>query len=117
VQLAPFLEIRTEPAESTWAELREAQLLTAQNVPNTAMAVITDVGDEKDIRPKQKQPVGARLALAARALACGERILYAGPTYVGMKIDKDRIVLRFKNVGAGLVAKDGPHRPKSKATP
>jgi sialate O-acetylesterase len=74
VQLAPFRAIVTEPVESDWAELREAQLLTSLRVPNTAQAVITDVGDPKDIHPKQKEPVGARLALAARSLAYREKI-------------------------------------------
>ena len=65
VQLAPFMAIKPEPGESGWAELREAQLLATQTLPNVGMAVITDVGDEKDIHPKKKEPVGARLALAA----------------------------------------------------
>ena len=69
VQLAPFMSINPEPTDSEWAELRDAQFHTMQTVPNTAMAVITDVGDEKDIHPKRKQQVGERLALAARALA------------------------------------------------
>jgi sialate O-acetylesterase len=55
-------------------ELRDAQLLTWQHVKNTAMAETTDCGDAADIHPANKQPVGARLALAARALAYGERI-------------------------------------------
>src|SRR6185437_12845982 len=59
VQLAPFGTPPREPRDSGWAELREAQWLTSQTVPRTAMAVITDVGDPKDIHPKRKQPVGA----------------------------------------------------------
>ena len=57
VQLAPWKKIVQEPQESTWAELREAQLLTSLHVPHTGMAVITDVGDEKDIHPRRKEPV------------------------------------------------------------
>lgn len=109
VQLAPFRKIQAEPMESDWAELREAQLLTAQRVPKTGMAVITDVGDEKDIHPKQKEPVGARLALAARAITYGEKIVHSGPVYDGtMKVEGNRAVLGFKHVGGGLVAKGGP---------
>jgi sialate O-acetylesterase len=108
VQLAPFTAIVREPVESDWAELREAQLLATQALPNVAMAVITDVGDEKDIHPKQKAPVGARLALAARAVAYGEPVEFSGPVYYQQKIDGNRIVLEFKHVGGGLVAKDGP---------
>jgi sialate O-acetylesterase len=107
VQLAPFMKIETKPQESAWAELREAQLLTAIKVPNCGLAVITDVGDEKDIHPKWKEPVGSRLAIAARALANGEKIVYSGPVYRGMKIDDDKIVLSFEHVGGGLVAKGG----------
>jgi len=79
VQLAPFMKIQQEPTESAWAELREAQLMTMLNVPKTATAVITDVGEEDDIHPKKKQPVGDRLALAARALAYGEKIEFRSP--------------------------------------
>src|SRR5262249_18086147 len=108
VQLAPFMRIEAEPGESQWAELREAQLLTTQTVPNTALAVITDVGHETDIHPKWKEPVGARLALAARAVAYGEKIVYSGPVYTGMKVEGDKVILSFKHVGGGLVAKGGP---------
>ena len=108
VQLAPFMEIKTEPEESAWAELREAQLLTTRTSPKTGMAVITDVGDPVDIHPKQKEPVGGRLALAARKIAYGENIVYSGPIYKGMKRRGGSITLYFDNVGGGLlVAKDG----------
>jgi sialate O-acetylesterase len=107
VQLAPFLRIVKEPQESSWAELREAQLLTSLQVPHTAMAVITDVGAEKDIHPRHKEPVGGRLALAALAVAYGRPIVYSGPIYDHMKVEGDRIVLSFKDVGSGLVAKNG----------
>ena len=108
VQLAPYRKIVTEPGDSDWAELREAQLKTARTLPKAGMAVITDVGNENDIHPKQKEPVGARLALAARSIAYGEPIVGAGPEYVGMDVLRDRVVLQFKNVGQGLVARDGP---------
>jgi sialate O-acetylesterase len=101
-QLAPFGTPPNEPRESMWAELREAQLLTSQTVPNTAVAVITDVGDEKDIHPRRKQPVGARLALAARAIAYGENVPYRGPTYRSHEVKGDHIILSFDHVGAGL---------------
>ncbi|WP_435016929.1 sialate O-acetylesterase [Tundrisphaera sp. TA3] len=108
VQLAPFKKIVTEPGDSDWAELREAQLLTAQTLPKTGMAVITDVGEEDDIHPTKKEPVGARLALAARMIAYGEPIVGSGPVYDGMTVEGDRAILRFKHVGGGLVAKGGP---------
>jgi len=108
VQLAPFMAIQKEPGESTWAELREAQLLTAKTLKHTGMAVITDVGDERDIHPKWKEPVGARLALAARGIAYGEPIVHSGPVFDSMKVEGNKAILSFKHVGDGLVAKGGP---------
>jgi sialate O-acetylesterase len=105
VQLAPFQAIVSEPQESAWAELREAQLLTSQNLKNTGMAVITDVGDPKDIHPQQKEPVGGRLALAAQALAYGQPTEYSGPIYESLKVDGNKAVLHFKHIGKGLEAK------------
>ena len=108
VQLAPFMKIQAEPKESSWAELREAQLLTTLNLANTAEAVITDVGHETDIHPRWKDVVGARLALAARAIANGEKIVYSGPVYKSAKFDGSKAILSFDHVGAGLLAKGGP---------
>ena len=59
VQLAPYLKIDFQPQESAWAELRDAQLLATQTLPSVGMAVTTDFGDEADIHPKWKAPVGA----------------------------------------------------------
>lgn len=110
VQLAPFMKIANEPAESAWAELREAQRLTTHTVPRTAMAVITDVGEENDIHPKQKEPVGHRLALAALALVYGKRVPYSGPEFQKAHVEGDRILLDFHFADSGLVARDGPLR-------
>ena len=100
VQLAPFAP--NDSTNQTWAELREAQVMTLDKSPNTAMAVITDVGEEKDIHPKQKKPVGERLALAALAKAYGEKIDYSGPLFESMSINGKQAVLRFKHAESGL---------------
>lgn len=107
VQLAPFKAIREQPGESDWAELREAQLLATKILPKVGMAVITDVGDEKDIHPTKKEPVGARLALAARAITYGEKIPYSGPVYRSMKIDGNQATLTFDHADGGLEARGG----------
>lgn len=107
VQLAPFKLIRDEPGDSDWAELRDAQLLATKALPKVGMAVITDVGEEKDIHPRKKQPVGERLALAARAIAYGEKIEYSGPVCRGMQIEGNRVILSFNHAGRGLEARDG----------
>jgi sialate O-acetylesterase len=107
VQLAPFMAIKDQPGESTWAELREAQVYATQTLPKVGIAVITDVGEEKDIHPKKKGPVGARLALAARGIAYGEKIVDSGPMYKSMKVKGDKAIISFDHVGSGLVARDG----------
>jgi len=107
VQLAPFKSVKDAPGESDWAELREAQWLATKNLPNVGMAVITDVGDPKDIHPKRKQPVGERLATAARGIAYGEKIEYSGPIYRKLKIRGNKAEISFDHVGEGLEARDG----------
>ncbi|MEW6156186.1 MAG: sialate O-acetylesterase [Verrucomicrobiota bacterium] len=107
VQLAPFTAIKDQPGDSDWAELREAQALATKVLPKVGMAVITDVGDEKDIHPRKKEPVGARLALAARGIAYGEKITYCGPCYRSMQIRGNQAVLHFDHVGRGLEARGG----------
>lgn len=105
VQLAPFMKITHEPGDSAWAELRDAQRFTAISLTNTAMAVITDAGDEADIHPKAKQPVGQRLALAALALAYGQPVEYSGPDAATLEVRGDQAILRFKHLGGGLVGR------------
>ena len=105
VQLAPFMAISKDPQESNWAELREAQLLTSQNLPNTAMAVITDVGDEKDIHPRQKAPVGERLALWALKNQYAKSVQASGPVFKSLKIEGTKAILEFAQVGKGLEIK------------
>lgn len=103
VQLANFMAIKPEPADSAWAELREAQLQTLE-LPNTGMAVIIDIGEAKNIHPKNKQDVGRRLALWALANTYGKELVYSGPIYKSMKIEGNKIILQFEHVGGGLTA-------------
>jgi len=106
VQLANFMAVKPEPADSAWAELREAQLMTLA-LPNTGMAVIIDIGDANDIHPKNKQDVGRRLALWALARTYGKELVYSGPIYKSMRIEGEKIVMQFDYVGGGLVAGGG----------
>ena len=81
VQLSSYGKVLSEPAPSNWALLREAQALTRSILPNTAMAVTTDVGDPLDIHPKQKKEVGDRLAAEALRMVYGQQNLVSrGPT-------------------------------------
>lgn len=107
VELAPFTKILPEPADSTWAELREAQIVASRNVGNAGTVVITDVGEENDIHPKQKEPVGARLALQARKLAYGEDLLASGPTFKSASFGGGKATVTFSDAGQGLEARGG----------
>jgi len=106
VQLANFTDVLPDPAPSDWAELREAQLMTL-DLRNTGMAVIIDIGEAKDIHPRNKQDVGKRLALNALAKTYGKRIPYSGPMFKSMRVKGDTAVLRFDHTDDGLVAKGG----------
>lgn len=107
VQLANFMEPKNKPSESNWAQTREAQLKTL-SVPNTGMAVITDIGEWNDIHPLNKEDVGKRLALAAQRVAYGDKeVVYSGPIYQSVKIEGNKITLSFTNTGSGLIAKGG----------
>ncbi|MCE9608478.1 MAG: pre-peptidase C-terminal domain-containing protein [Planctomycetia bacterium] len=105
----PFLFVQVAPHNGWTPELREAQLQTWQTVPNTAMVVTTDVGpvDPKDFHPPNKQPVGSRLALAARALVYGESLEYSGPVYASCASDNGRVIVRFTHAAGGLKTGDG----------
>jgi sialate O-acetylesterase len=105
VQLADFGSNESSNEGSKWAELREAQSKTLR-LPGTGMSVTTDIGDPKDIHPKNKQEVGRRLAAIALNDVYGFKQTCNGPQYDSVSFSNGRAELFFKSVGKGLVAKD-----------
>ncbi len=106
VQLASFnADNGNSERGSTWAELREAQTMTL-SLPNTGMAVTTDIGLSDDIHPKNKQDVGKRLADIALANVYAHTMEFSGPMYQSMKTDGNKIILSFTHEGSGLMVKD-----------
>ena len=106
VQLANYGPYSSNVQFSSWANLREAQLKTL-SVPNTGMAVIIDIGEEKDIHPKNKWDVGKRLAIAAQKVAYGNnKIVYSGPIYKEMKVSGTEAKITFDHTGSGLAIRD-----------
>lgn len=102
VQLSTFDETGGNSQKgSRWAELREAQSETLK-LPNTGMAVTTDIGNAKDIHPTNKQDVGLRLAAIALNNVYGKKQVYSGPTYKSQEIKGNQIILTFDNIGSGL---------------
>ena len=106
-QLANFKGKSAQPVESKWALLREAQRYTL-SVPHTGMAVLIDIGEERDIHPVRKQAVGHRLALQALADTYHKTVESSGPMYHGMAIEGSGIRLQFSHLGGGLVAQPLP---------
>lgn len=104
VQLANFMAEKPEPGESAWAELRDAQLHALRSVPRTGMAVIIDIGEAKDIHPRNKIEVGKRLARWALKQSYGKDLVESGPLYRAQRKDGDRMVIEFDHLGGGLVA-------------
>ena len=106
VQLANYTKSAEQPEESNWAELREAQLRTL-HLENTGMAVTIDIGDEKDIHPKNKKEVGRRLALIAEAKTYNQNVVYSGPVYNTFVIEGNTIRIKFSHTDGGLKTPDG----------
>lgn len=104
VQLANYMARDAEPAESGWAELREAQTLTLRE-PATGQAVTIDIGEAEDIHPRNKQEVGRRLALVALAKSYGRAVEFAGPTYRSIRIEGRRVRVSLDHA-AGLAARN-----------
>lgn len=102
VQLADFRDEVSEPTDSDWAELREAQTMTLDRLDHTGQAVIIDLGEAHDIHPKNKQDVAKRLARLALAQDYGLDIVARSPRYESMTVESGVALLKFKDVGSGL---------------
>lgn len=105
VSLANYKPLFGEPRDNDWAELREAQAMTAEALPNCGLAMAIDIGDARDIHPKNKQEVGRRLALSALALTYGRKIEWSGPWYKSMQIFDKGIRLTFDHAKSGLITR------------
>lgn len=105
VSLPAFKVRSATPVEDAWAETREAQAMTVAEVPNTCLAVTIDTGEANNIHPKDKAPVGDRLARCALAKRYGKQIVYQGPTVDKVEKQSGCIRLHFAHADGGLVAK------------
>lgn len=103
VQLANYAKVGPD---TQWPALRNAQFRTLDQA-NTGMAVTIDIGNPDNIHPTNKQDVGLRLALAARSVAYGEKLVFSGPLYRQAVIEGNKMRILFDHVGTGLQAKGG----------
>jgi sialate O-acetylesterase len=105
----PFLIVQIagwQPG-TTWPELRQAQWLTAQTVPNTGIVTTIDIGDQTDIHPRNKQEVGRRLALVAESTVYGKAVVSSGPIYKSADVEGSSIRVSFEQPDNGLVVQGG----------
>lgn len=122
VQLPNLGTLPTDPDQKLekwvgdFVGVREAQAMTLA-LPNTGMAVAIDLGDPRNVHPKDKMDVGYRLSLVARKVAYGEDIVYTGPTFESMKVEGNKVRITFDNVGTGLVIGTAPWTPSGKIPP
>ena len=103
-QIANYHQVSPVPGEFTWAELREAQDLSAKVLDKVGVACTIDLGEADDVHPIRKKEVGDRLALLALDNDYGRDLVSAGPMYESYKISDGSIRIRFSSTGKGLVA-------------
>jgi sialate O-acetylesterase len=107
VQIPDYGPIPTQPVESLWSDVREAQRKTAEADANAALVVTFDIGDPKNLHPPNKQEIGRRLAIAARHQIYGESIAPSGPRVVAARREGNAVTVSFKDVTGGLTAYNG----------
>jgi sialate O-acetylesterase len=108
----PFYYVQLAPFRYGGDPLLLPQIWEAQSsvlaLPNTGMAVVTDITNLGDIHPKNKQDVGKRLALWALAKTYGRKdLVYSGTLYKSMSVEGNKIRIRFEHIGGGLASRDG----------
>jgi sialate O-acetylesterase len=106
VSLANYQATGDQPRDNAWAELREAQAMTAKTVPDCGLAVTIDIGNATDIHPKNKREVGRRLALSALATTYGKPVSGSGPWFSSLDVEGERIRIHFDHADEGLRLKE-----------
>jgi sialate O-acetylesterase len=107
VQLPNYRDPKPEPADDAWSHVREAQRRTALNITNAGLIVTIDIGEARDIHPKNKLEVGKRMARWALAGVYGRKIIASGPMLRSTTVAGSKVVLTFAEVGKGLKISDG----------
>lgn len=113
VQIAPYDYTQLPPYNAggkyNSAYLRDAQRKSVNVIPNSAMAVLLDVGEQTTIHPPRKQQAGERLAYLALAQTYGIKgFEYASPLYKAITIEGSRAIIRFDHAENGLTSFNKP---------
>ncbi|KAB0529655.1 sialate O-acetylesterase [Xanthomonas cissicola] len=104
VQLANYGAPPTQPTDSGWAQLRDAQRRFVASDAHAGLAVAIDIGDRYDIHPANKQELGRRLARAARHVVYGEAIAPSGPVARNARREGESVRIGFDDVDTALVS-------------
>ena len=72
-------------------------------LPNTGMAVLNDIGETRDVHPKNKVDAGKRLSLWALKQAYGKELVFSGPLFREAKLEASKVMVTFDHVGSGLM--------------
>jgi len=89
-----------------WAELREAEAMTASNLPNCGLACAIDIGEGGNVHPLNKRDIGRRLSLVALAKFYGQKVDYSGPVFASMIKEGPAIRVKF-SFDDGLKSSNG----------
>ena len=107
VQLPGYGRPDSVPApQPGWALQRES-MEAALSLPRTGRAIAIDLGGAAELHPRNKEEVGARLALVGRKVAYGEAVDASGPTFRSMTTRGDTAIITFASAAKGIVARDG----------
>ncbi|HTN39236.1 MAG TPA: sialate O-acetylesterase [Arachidicoccus sp.] len=113
IQLPNYRSIEKLPVDQPWSHIREAQRITADTVANTGLIVTIDIGEARDIHPKDKLSVGLRMYQWALGAIYKLPVLPSGPLLESAKPNAkgNKMVVTFKSVGTGLETRDhqAPH--------
>jgi sialate O-acetylesterase len=107
VQLPNYRDPKPEPADEAWSHIREAQRRTAVATVNTGLIVTIDIGEARDIHPKNKLDVGKRMARWALVDAYGRKMTKSGPMFREARHAGSQMLIKFDEVGGGLRIRDG----------
>ena len=107
VQLPNYRDAKDAPADEQWSHLREAQRLTALSVPKTGLIVTIDIGEARDIHPKNKLDVGKRMARWALADVYQQKLVKSGPVFQKAEVNGSRMIVTFAEAGSGLKLRSG----------
>jgi sialate O-acetylesterase len=107
VQLPNYQAVSSQPSDTAWSTLREAQAGVARSLPNTGLVTTIDLGEANDIHPKNKKDVGERLATLALGTVYGKAVTLTSPVFEKAQVKGSAMIVRFKNTGGGLAVKGG----------